>query len=132
MAGTFPTLSSGQVCMYPVTRIARTLTREFRFADGSRQGWMTQGHMNSFELQFDGLSAADRATVRDFIDLQKGQFDKSWTFPFDGTNYAACQFEMDELSATEAETAIGRYGFSLKIRQVKKHASLRLSAPAFP
>lgn len=118
--------------MYPVTRAARSMTREIRFANDSRQAWLTQNFMNSFEMEYEGITQADRNALRDFWDLQKGAFDKSWTFPFDGANYADCQFEDDEFAYSEQPTALGRYSLSLKFRQVKKHAAMTFSAPAFP
>lgn len=132
MAGTFPNLASGQVCMYPAVRTVRAVTREIRFANDSRQTWHTQPMLNAWELQYEGLTVADRNTLRDFWDLQKGAFDKSWTFPFDAVNYADCQFDGDEFGQAEGETAINRYNLMLRIRQVKKHATMTLTAPAFP
>jgi hypothetical protein len=113
-------------------RTVRAVTREIRFANDSRQTWHTQPYLNAWELQYDGVTQADRNTLRDFWDLQKGAFDRSWTFPFDGVNYAACQFVDDDFAYTESESAINRYTLTLRIKQVKKQGAMTITAPAFP
>lgn len=132
MAGTFPNLSSGTVCWYPVSRTIRARTKELRFADDTRQAWMCQPYMNAWEMPFEDLTATDLDTLRTFWDLQKGAFDKSWTLPFDGTSYAACQFDGDDFAYTEGPGATNRYSLSLKVKQVKKQAAIGSATAVFP
>lgn len=79
---------------------------------------MCQPYMNSWEMAYDALEWDDLEILRDFWDTQKGSFDKSWSIPFDGTTYAACQFENDDFSYVESDF-FKRYSLALKFRQVK-------------
>lgn len=123
MAGTFPNLASGQVCFYPVERNLAIRTRVHRFANDQQQRWQTAPILNGWSLQYRRLSAADLGTLRTFFETQKGAFDKTWTFPFAGTNYTAMAFDQDDFTFTEDAAAIGRYSLNLRLRQVAKSGS---------
>lgn len=123
MAGTFPNLSSGQVCMYPVQRSVSVATKKIRFANDTEQRFQTAPILNAWVLDYKGLTAANLSTLRTFFQTQKGQFDKSWTFPFDGTSYTAMTFDQDDFTFTETADAVGRFSLSLRVRQVAKSGS---------
>lgn len=123
MAGTFPTLSNGQVCMYPVQRSVSVATKVIRFANDTQQRFQTAPILNAWVLEYRSLTWANLSTLRTFFQTQKGQFDKSWTFPFDGTSYTAMTFDQDDFTYTETAEAINRYSVSLRCRQVAKSGS---------
>lgn len=123
MAGTFPSLSSGQVCMFPVQRSLQVRATIHRFADDTQQRYLSAPILNAWTLSYKGIKAADLATLQGFFDTQKGAFDKTWTFPFAGTSYTAMAFDQDDFTYVESADAIGRFSLSLKLRQVAKSGS---------
>ena len=128
MAGTFPTLSSGAVCQYGITRSIASPVRILRAVDFSEQRYRTAQLLSGWQLVYRRLKLADVELLADFFDAQKGCFDTSWVFPFQGENYTAMTFDQDEFSATES--ALGQYDVSLKIRQTKTNHTYTASSPA--
>lgn len=118
MAGTFPTLSNGEVCMYPASRTVTVQTRVLRMLNDNEQRWRVCPTLSAWELNFSRLKIADVNTLRAFFETQKGQFDVTWSFPFNGATYNFCTFEQDEFTATE--TARLEWETTLRFRQVKK------------
>jgi phage-related protein len=130
MAGTFPVLSSGCVAMLPLTKRRRAPIGSMTFGDRSQQIFADGPQINSWDLQYNDLSYTDLAILRDFFDLQKGAFDKTWTFPIDATNFANCTFIGDVFDYTEDSPL--RFRVSLSLRQVRS-AGMPASPPAsFP
>ena len=130
MAGTFPNLASGQVAMYPVEMERLASTGILRFADDTEQRWATNRMLHAFTLQYERIAAADLATLKGFFDTQKGGFDKTWVFPFNGTNYSAMRFEQDDFTIIEASP--NRYNVGLKIRQVASPTVYSSATAVFP
>lgn len=131
MAGTFPTLSNGSIAMYPVTRRLSVPTRVVKFGADNEQRWRTAPILNGWDLTFNRLKLADRTTLETFFDTQKGAFDATWSFPFNGTSYTSMVFDQDEFTAVE--TFPNRYDINLRIKQVKKSGSYATGGAAvFP
>ena len=118
MAGTFPTISRGDVCLYPVGRTLASATTVITFADDSELRFKSAAPMNAWVLTYPALIWADVDTLRTFFATQKGAFDSTWNFPFLGATYAACVFDQDEFSYERDQR--GRYSVSLRFRQTKK------------
>lgn len=131
MAGTFPTLSTGSVCMYPTSRSVSAACRILTTESGLEQRFRTAPFLSSWELQFNRLSLADLDSIRAFFETQKGAFDSTWVFPFDGTNYSYLCFDSDEL--IWQENRLNRFDVSVKIRQTKKSGTYATSGtPSYP
>jgi hypothetical protein len=127
MAGTFPTLSSGNVLMYPATRTVAAVTRVLRSLDDSEKRFRCAPFISSWDLQYSALRIADVDTLAEFFDDQKGAYD-TWSFPFDGATYAHLCFDQDEFSATEAP--LGQWSTTLRIRQVKQSGTYNTGVAA--
>lgn len=133
MAGTFPNLTSGQVCMYPVTRAIVAPTAIIRFGNDTEQRWRRMRILNAWTFQYTGISAADLATLKTFFVTQKGAFDKSWVLPFNGTSFTAMTFDQDDFTYVETAEAINRFSLSLRCRQVATSGTYASGASAvFP
>ena len=120
MAGTFPNLASGQTAMYPAQRAIALKCRTHRFVDDSEQRYAVAVPLNSWVLEYNSLKIADVNTLRAFFETQKGEFDKTWVFPFDGASFTAMTFEQDDFGYTEEATRPGYFNLQLRCRQVAK------------
>jgi hypothetical protein len=108
-------------------------TRVLTFANDTEQRFRCGAPRESWLLDFRSLRWADVAALRTFKDAQKGSFDKTWTFPFDGTSYTGCVFDDDSLTITEQAGAMKRWALSLRFRQVKTSATYSSGvSPVFP
>lgn len=114
----FPTLATGSVAMYPVTRTHTRQTRVFKFLDDKEQRYRDRVRLERFELVFEHLGLADRDTIISFFDSTKGSFDATWEISLAGVTYKSCVFEDDELKWSEPIE--GLYNLTLKIRQTKR------------
>jgi len=118
MPATFPSISIGSVCLYPVARTISVPTRVLQFCDGKEQRFRTGPILNGWSLTFSDIVWADVLTLRTFHATCKGGFDHTWTFPFSGVSYTNCAFEHDDFTAVE--NSQGRYSVTLKFRQVQQ------------
>ena len=117
----FPTLTSGAVTCYPLTRRHNFRTRVFIFEDLSEQRFSMGTDLAEFELVFNSLSTVDKETVRDFYNSARGAYTTTWMItlpdPLGDTNvWYGMQFLPQQLFQA-TETVTGRWNFSLKIRQ---------------
>jgi hypothetical protein len=128
MAGTFPTLSTGSVCMRPVTRTISAAVRVLRKLNDTEQRFRTAPILSGWELTYTRMKWADVETLRTFFETQKGAFDTTWSFPFDGATYNHLAFDQDEFMFSEQR--LGRFDVSLRIRQVKKSGTYVTSGTA--
>ena len=134
MPAVFPNISTGDVCLYPVTQTLAMPTRVIRFLDDTEQRWRSADPLNSWVLTYNRILWADIVTLQNFFNTVKGAFDSTWTFPFLGTNYTSMCFDQDDFSAVESDP--GRYTVSLKLRQTAKSGSYSIGGtvtwPVFP
>ncbi len=107
---TFPTLKTGVVAQYPAPRRLRFQNQVIRFLDGSEQRYRGfASALREWTIRLDLLDDAELAALRDFFEVQKGQFG-SFTFvdPRDNTTYADCSFSDDRMSIELAGESRGR------------------------
>jgi hypothetical protein len=102
----FPTISSGAVTRYPLTRTTVARTTIFEFVNGSEQRIIEGKGSQLFRLQFDRLKTADMLTVRTFFEDRKGGFDQTWDITIGAETITNCYFDGDEFSATEASEGL--------------------------
>lgn len=130
MAGTFPTISRGDVCLYPVTRTLSAATRILQFTNGTEQRFVSAPILDGWVFQYAALSAADVGTLQSFFDDQKGAFDATWSLPFLGGTFTGCCFDQDDFSPVRAVN--NRHSLSLKIRQTQQSESIPSVSAVYP
>jgi hypothetical protein len=113
----FPTLSTGSIACYPLTRTVSTATEVHRFEDDTEQRYRDRVALMVFELVWTNISESDFALIEAFFDARRGTFDATWDITVNGTLVSNCSFVDDSLSRTE-----NKHGFvsgSLRIRQTR-------------
>ena len=95
----FPLLKTGAVLQYPTQRRTRFATQVVRFMDGSEQRFRDYpGSLHRWKVRLDLLDEAEMHLVREFFRTEAGSAGTfNFTDPWDGTKYASCSFEQDEL-----------------------------------
>jgi hypothetical protein len=116
---TFPRLKTGAVLQYPATRTLRFGTQVMRFVDGSEQSYRTSGAAaRRWEIRLEALDEGELAEIDQFFAELEGQYGSfAFTDPWDGTEYADCGLEQDELEITMSGEMRGRT--SLVVRENK-------------
>ncbi|HTM11411.1 MAG TPA: DUF2460 domain-containing protein [Bryobacteraceae bacterium] len=97
---TFPALKSGAVAQYGSSRTRGFSTRMFRFLDGREQRFQDYGApLRRWTIRLSLLDEAELTAVESFFRSQGGQAE-SFAFPdpWDGTVYANCSFDSDQLT----------------------------------
>ena len=115
----FPTLASGAVALYPVSRDTAYPVKTVRFLDDTEQRWKQGAALERFTLAYTDLSAADRDTLQTFFDSVKGTYDSTWDITIGGDTYSYCCFE-DDAPQWQERTAES-WDVTFKIRQVRKN-----------
>lgn len=132
MAGTYPTLSTGEVLVYPAARTVSVPTQRLRFVNGFTKSWVSGIPQDSWTSSYRGLSAADKSALWDFFEAQKGASDTSWTFALDAVNYLEFAFASDELRFTETADRPNRWSCDVAIRQVGSYGALPSVTATYP
>lgn len=96
----FPTLKSGAVMQYPAERELRFSTEVLQFVDGSEQRFRGYGaSMRRWIVRLDLLEDAELQRLETFFDASQGALGTfPFTDPWDGTVYANCSLEEDEMA----------------------------------
>ncbi len=102
----FPTLSSGAVVKYPLTRTVVARTSVLEFVNGSEQRFIEGKQTQRFRLQFDQIKTADMVTLQTFFSDSKGAFDQTWDLTIGAETITNCYFDSDEFSATESSEGV--------------------------
>ena len=96
---TFPALKTGAVAQYGSSRTRRFSTQVFRFVDGSEQRFQDYGTpLRRWTIRLSLLDEAELKAVESLFSSHGGQA-QSFAFPdpWDGTVYANCSFDSDQL-----------------------------------
>lgn len=117
MAGTFPTLKSGNTVFYPVVDNQSFGTDLIRFLDDTEQRWRHRNMLRRFKLTCTDINAYDSALILNFYRSQFGSFDSTWSLPFNGATVANLAFVQDGFQITENKR--NRHTLSFDIIQVK-------------
>lgn len=112
----FPTISSGVVTRYPLTRTVVARTTVLEFVNGSEQRIIEGKGSQRFRLQFDRLKTADMLTLRSFFSDSKGAFDQTWDITIGAETIPKCYFDGDEFSATEASEGLWTVSLDVSCR----------------
>lgn len=132
MAGTYPTLSTGEVIVYPAARSSAVPVESRRYVNGFVKRWVSGIPQESWTTSYRGLTAADKSALWNFFESQKGAYDASWTFALDSTNYLKFAFASDELRFTETAERPNRWNCDVAIRQVGTYGAFPSASPTYP
>ncbi len=96
----FPTLKTGAVMQYPAERELRFSTEVLQFVDGSEQRFRGYGAaLRRWMVRLDLLEDAELKRLETFFDASQGALGTfQFTDPWDGTVYADCSLEEDEMA----------------------------------
>ncbi len=113
----FPLLKTGAIAQYPSERSVAQPARVLCFVDSAEQSFRLQAtSLKRWILNLTLLDEDELARLGAFFDAKAGQLsDFSFADPWDGTVYASCRFEADEL--TEQIVGEGRAAVRLVIQQ---------------
>ena len=104
----FPTLSTGSVAMYPLTRNICYSTGVYNFINGSEQRVPDRAVYPSFALVLTGINGYDRSLIDKFFVARKGSFDNTWSITLAPTiggspvTYPNMYFVSDAIDWTDA------------------------------
>lgn len=95
----FPTLKTGAVAQYGSDRSRRFSTQVLRFLDGSEQRFPGYGSsLLRWVIRLDLLDESELEDLEQFFEDEGGRAGSfSFTDPWDGTVYANCSFDSDDL-----------------------------------
>ncbi len=106
---TFPTLKTGAVAQYGSSRMRGFSTQVFRFLDGREQRFQEYGApLRRWTIRLSLLDEAELAALESFFQSHGGRAE-SFAFPdpWDGTVYANCSFDSDQLATQYGGQARG-------------------------
>jgi hypothetical protein len=101
MAGTFPTLKSGNVAWYPLADTTSYGTKVVTFQNDTEQRWRHRLPLKRFQMTCNNISWYDACSIMTFYRSQFGRFDL-WTLELGGETYDNLSFGNDGLKFTEA------------------------------
>ena len=113
---TFPLLKTGAVAQYGSSRTRGFSTQVFRFLDGSEQRFQDYGApLRRWTIRLSLLDEAELTALESFFKAQGGQ-GESFAFPdpWDGTVYANCSFDSDQLATQYGGQANGMASVTVK------------------
>jgi phage-related protein len=95
----FPVLKTGAVLQYPAERSVRFSTQVVRFVDGAEQRYRGFGRpLRRWQIRLDLLDESEMTRLREFFREQRGAAGSfRFSDPWDGTDYADCSLENDEM-----------------------------------
>lgn len=94
---TFPSLKTGALFQYPLTRVVKYRTHVARFVDGSEQRCPELGGpMHTWVIGLEMLKDVEMQTFVEFAESMRGAAGSfSFTDPLDGTVYSDCSLDRD-------------------------------------
>ncbi len=112
----FPTLKTGAVTQYPLTRSLQFVTQTVEFIDGSRQSYRLRGRAaRRWNIRLEKLDPEELNAVIDFAEeVGSGVF--SFVDPVDGSTVGRCAIADAGVSATMTSEANG--GAVLTIEEI--------------
>ncbi|MCE5306207.1 MAG: DUF2460 domain-containing protein [Acidobacteriales bacterium] len=96
----FPILKTGAVMQYPAERSMSFSTEVLRFVDGSEQRFRDFGTpLKRWIVRLDLLEDAELKRLEQFFEASQGALGSfQFTDPRDGTVYASCRLEEDQMT----------------------------------
>lgn len=113
----FPTLSTGSIACYPLTRTVSTATVVHRFENDTEQRYRDRVALMKFDLVFTDIKMSDFDLIEAFFEARKGPYDATWDITVAGILIQNCVFVDEKIVRIEAKP--GFVSGSVGIRQVK-------------
>jgi phage-related protein len=106
----FPALKTGAVAQYGSDRSRQFSTQVLRFIDGSEQRFPGYGSsLMRWVIRLELLDEGELEGLEQFLENEGGRAGTfSFTDPWDGTVYANCSFESDDLALQFEDVARGK------------------------
>jgi phage-related protein len=106
----FPALKTGAVAQYGSDRSRQFSTQVLRFVDGNEQRFPGYGApLRRWVIRLELLDESELNTLEVFFENEGGRAGTfSFTDPWDGTVYATCSFDSDEMVLEFQEAARGK------------------------
>jgi hypothetical protein len=113
---TFPSLKTGAVAQYGSSRTRGFSTKVFRFLDGSEQRFQNYGGpLRRWTIRLSLLDEAELTALESFFKAQGGRAESfAFADPWDGTVYANCSFDSDQLATQYGGQANGMASITVK------------------
>jgi hypothetical protein len=112
----FPTLSTGSIACYPLTRTVSMDTTVHQFENDTEQRYRSRKELVGLELVFENVRTTDWTLIQTFFDDHDGGF-APFEVTVNGIMYSNCVFVDDSLSKTEVNH--GYVSGTVRIRQLK-------------
>src|SRR5215471_6312039 len=105
----FPSLKTGAVAQYPLTRRVTFQNQSLTFVDGTQQRYRDGAAVRlRWEIRLQDLDDGELAAVEELFLASQGTFGSfTFTDPEDGTRYENCSFESDRLDVISLEEMRG-------------------------
>jgi hypothetical protein len=99
---TFPQLKTSAVAQYPATKSIRFQNQTVRFLDGKEQRYRdSAGPLHRWVIRLNELDESEMAAMEQFFQDNQGRLGSfAFTDPWDGTQYATCSLDSDELDSS--------------------------------
>jgi hypothetical protein len=117
MAGSFPTLKSGNTVFYPLKNTHSFGTGVLKFLDDTEQRWRARNMLRRFELALNKVNGYDSSLVLQFFRSQFGKFDSTWDITIGGVTHSNLAFTND--SFDHSEDTKNRHTLKFNVIQVK-------------
>ena len=98
-----PTVRSGAVALYPVTRGVNYKTGVAQFCDDTEQRWVSNLQTADFTLEYDNLNGYDLSALVQFFRSAQGKFNETVTFTINGNTYNNLMLMADTLAWAESK-----------------------------
>jgi hypothetical protein len=107
---TLPSLKTKAVAQYPASRAIRFQNQVVRFVDGNEQRYRdAAGPLHRWIIRLNELDESEMTALEDFFTTNEGRFSNfAFTDPWDGTQYANCSLEGDEMQMISAAELRGK------------------------
>ncbi len=120
MAGSFPTLKSGNTVWYPLQDTHSFGTGVLRFLDDTEQRWRARLMLRRFKLVCKEVNAYDASLILQFFRSQFGKFDATWSLTIGAETINNLAFSTDTFQVTEEKR--NRVSFIFDVEQRKSAA----------
>jgi phage-related protein len=107
---TFPLLKTKAVAQYPATKTVQFHNQALRFIDGTEQRYRDAANpLHCWVIQLNALDETEMAAVDNFFAQNQGRLGAfSFTDPWDGTVYAGCSVQSDQMTIETTAELRGR------------------------
>ena len=112
---TFPLLKTKAVAQYPATKTVQFRNQALRFVDGKEQRYRDAASpLHCWTIQLNTLDETEMAAIDSFFAQNQGRLASfSFTDPWDGTIYADCSVQSDQMTLETVAELRGRASLTI-------------------